>query len=54
MFRWKCIKRTIVFDLLMDIYSITSYTFYSEFEAVLFQKDIRMFAAYNNLLSTQS
>ena len=51
MFRHKCINRAIAFDLLMDVYSITSYTLYGEFEVVLFQKDIRMFAAYN-ILST--
>ena len=52
MFRHKCINKAIAFDLLMDMYSITSYTFYGEFEVILFQKDIRMFAAYNNILST--
>ena len=37
MFRQKCINRAIAFDL-MGMYSITSYTFYGDFEVVLFQK----------------
>ena len=43
--------RAIVFDPLMDIHSITPYTFYDEFEEVLYQQDIRMFVTYNGLLS---
>lgn len=43
--------RAIVLDPLTDIHSITSYTFYNEFEEVLYQQDIRLFAAYNGLLS---
>lgn len=43
--------RAIVLDPLIDTHPITPYTFYNEFGEVLYQQDIRMFVAYNGLLS---